>query len=292
MPDDASIARYLDRLGVERHAPSAVGLFALHRAHVERVPYETMWIPAGQRWGVDQEASFDRIANHRRGGYCFHLNGAFALLLRSLGYDVTLHRGGVHGPDGPTAEAMDNHLVLLVRNLPSEHNPDGAWYVDAGLGDALYQPLPLRAGTFRQGPLEFAFGPVDGELADWRFSHDPIGSFSGMAFQSAPVTIDNFAPRHTILSTSPDSGFVKLCTAQRRDAAGVDVMRGLVLRRVDGTEHPAITLDVEADWFEVLRERFDLPLDDLSDEQRRALWERVSTAHRAWQDAVSSEEGS
>jgi N-hydroxyarylamine O-acetyltransferase len=287
VPDDASIASYLDRLGVDRQPPSAVGLFTLHRAQVERVPYETTWIHLGERWDVDQEASLRRIAHQRRGGYCFHLNGAFALLLRNLGYDVTLHRGGVHGPEGISADGIDNHLVLLVRNLPSEHNPDGAWYVDTGLGDALYQPLPLRAGEFRQGPFTFGFAQGDSEIADWQFRHDPVGSFGGMAFESRPATMDEFAARNTVLSTSPESGFVKLLTVQRRDSEGVDALRGLVLRRVGGDDRPELTLSTPSDWFDVLREVFDLPLDDVSPDDRRRLWERVSATHRAWQDRES-----
>lgn len=57
----------------------------------------------GENWGLDPIASAHRIALHGRGGYCSHLNGAFAELLDSLGYHVHRHVGGVHGPDGPDA---------------------------------------------------------------------------------------------------------------------------------------------------------------------------------------------
>ena len=87
------------------------------------------------------------------GGYCFHLNGAFSELLWSLGYDVTRHVGGVHGPDGPDEGALTNHLVLTVSGLPTDDNESGDWYVDAGLGDALHEPVPLRPATFEQGPF-------------------------------------------------------------------------------------------------------------------------------------------
>lgn len=46
-----------------------------------------------------------------------HMNGALGLLLSSLGYAVRGHVGGVHGPDGPQASAMGNHLVLAVAGL-------------------------------------------------------------------------------------------------------------------------------------------------------------------------------
>jgi len=126
---------YLARLGLEAEPPSVDALFRLHRAQVERVPYETVWIHLGEQWTVDADASVRRVATDRRGGYCFHLNGALSELLRALGYDVVRHVGGVHGPDGASEAEMTNHLVLTVKGLPTAENPDGTWYVDAGLGD-------------------------------------------------------------------------------------------------------------------------------------------------------------
>jgi N-hydroxyarylamine O-acetyltransferase len=73
---------YLERLGLEAEPPSVDALQRLHRRQVERVPYETMWIHAGERWTIDLDSAVERIALHRRGGYCFHLNGAFSELLR------------------------------------------------------------------------------------------------------------------------------------------------------------------------------------------------------------------
>ena len=84
---------YLDRLDLEAEPPSAAAMRRLHRRHVERVPYETLWIHAGERWGIDPTDAITRIAHHGRGGYCYHLNGAFGLLLKSLGYSVQGHVG-------------------------------------------------------------------------------------------------------------------------------------------------------------------------------------------------------
>src|SRR4051812_1686171 len=195
---------YLRRLGVDAEPPSVEALFRIHRAHVERVPYETTWIHLGERWGVDPQQAMERIAFGRRGGYCFHLNGSLARLLEMLGYAVTLHIGGVHGPE-LLAESLTNHLVLTVSGLPSNYNPEGRWYVDAGLGDALYEPLPLIPGTYRQDPHTFVLTQTPGGIGDWHFAHDPKGSFPGMNFKSDATDIGAFAERHVQLSTSPDS---------------------------------------------------------------------------------------
>lgn len=105
---------YLARLGMEREPPSLNGLRQLHRRHAERVPYETLWIHGGERWDIDPHRAAARIALDRRGGYCYHLNGAFGLLLGTLGYRVANHTGGVHGPGGPDPAEKGNHLVLTV----------------------------------------------------------------------------------------------------------------------------------------------------------------------------------
>ena len=121
-------AAYLARLGVEAEPPSVEALQRLHRAQVERVPYETLWIHAGEGWDIDVDGSIRRIALEGRGGYCFHLNGAFGALLESLGYEVTRHVGGVHGPGGPEGFELTNHLVLSVSGLPTSDHPEGVWY--------------------------------------------------------------------------------------------------------------------------------------------------------------------
>lgn len=286
MSSDVETARaaYLARLGLDAEPCSADALFRLHRAHAERVPYETLWIQLGEPWTVDLADSFQRVARQHRGGYCFHLNGAFSELLRSLGYDVVRHVGGVHGPEGATGEEMTNHLVLTVHNLPNDANPDGNWYVDVGLGDALHEPLPLRAGTYEQSPFQLVLDETPGGVGDWHLTHDPKGGFPGMSWRSAPTEISAFAERHQWLSTSPDSGFVEIFTAQRRDATGVDVVRGLTLLRI-GSDAKESTLENKAELVEVLYDLFDLNVSALPDDTVDALWTKLHDAHVAWEAA-------
>jgi N-hydroxyarylamine O-acetyltransferase len=272
---------YLARLGVDAEPPSADELFRIHRAHLARVPYETLWIHMGERWSVEPRDSVRRIATQGRGGYCFHLNGALSELLRALGYDVVRHVGGVHGPGGPGEAEMTNHLVLTVHGLPTDPNPGGDWYVDAGLGDALYEPLPLLAGTYEQAPLRFTLEAMPGGVGDWHFTHDAGGSFTGMVWRSEPTAIDAFADRNVFLSTSPESGFVKVLTVQRRDATGIDILRGLTLKRV-GAGAFETTVTTEGEFAEVLREVFALDLDAFGDDARAALWAKVHDAHDQW----------
>jgi arylamine N-acetyltransferase len=287
--NDEDLNAYLGRLQLDREPPSAEALRRLHRAHVERVPYETVWLHLGEKRTVDASQSVRRIAHQGRGGYCFHLNGAFSELLRALGYEVTRHVGGVHGPDGPAVAEMSNHLVLTVAGLPSDDNPEGTWYVDAGLGDALHEPLPLRAGEYGQGTSRFALTATPGAIGDWHFAHDPRGSFKGMSWWSAPAEMHDFEAKHAYLSTSPDSMFVQYLVVQRRDAGGADIMLGLGLRRVDGRETPGRALTSRTDWFDALADVFGLRFDGVEPAALDHLWEKTYAAHGAWEQKKASE---
>ncbi|MDP4505526.1 arylamine N-acetyltransferase family protein [Nonomuraea turcica] len=275
-------AGYLRRIGLPHllNAPvSAESLRALHVAHIEKVSYEALEIWLGRPTTVDPLESAERIIRGR-GGYCFHLNGAFSALAMALGYDVTRHVGGVQ-PRGGEANLDANHLVLTVRGLPSDDNPGGEWLVDLGLGDALHEPLPLVAGTYRQGPFEYVLRPSEIAPGGWRFDHDPSGSFQGMDFDAAPTDMSAFVEMHRHLTTSPTSGFVRVAAVQRRDAWGVDSLRGLVLSRI-GVGANAVTLSTARDYYAALADVFSLPLDDVSAEEKDKLWRRLHDAHEAW----------
>jgi arylamine N-acetyltransferase len=282
--DDDVVKAYLARLGLEAEPPSADALSRLHQRHVERVPYETLWIHAGEPWSIDAPSAAARIAFQRRGGYCYHLNGAFALLLGSLGYQVRRRSGGVHGPGGPDLAADGNHLVLTVTGLPTDANPAGAWYVDAGLGDALHEPIPLAAGTVQQGPFRLTLEHGD-TAGGWHLVHDPRGGFTGMAWRSDPVDEARLESQHQWLSTAPESGFVKLAIAQTRDGGGVDVMHGLMVKRVGEAITTAVALTDRAQWFDALAEMFGLTFSASAPGAIDRLWERTLAAHRAWEAA-------
>lgn len=278
------IESYLRRLGIsDAGPPSARGLRALHAAHVERIAYEALDIQLGRLTSIDPADSVERITARGRGGYCYHLNGAFSLLLQALGYEVVWHRAGVQNPadPAPPGAVRANHLALTVHGLPSDDCPSGVWIADAGLGDALHEPLPLHEGTYAQGPFHYRLRHSEVEPGGWRLDHDPQGSFVGMDFAPRRATLDDFAERHVFLSTSPESGFVRTCAVQRRDAGGVDALTGCLLRRL-GDGGTTRIIERQAEWFEALGDVFGLALTDLDGTARDALWSRVRTAHEAW----------
>jgi arylamine N-acetyltransferase len=264
---------YLRRLGVEAGPPTSGLLRAVHRAQVERVPYENLDIFRGVPPGIDPVASARRIVAGG-GGYCYHHNGALSALLARLGFDVSRHVGAVRGSVAADPDVeRGNHLTLTVEL-------DGRrWFVDCGLGDLLHEPVPLRPGAFRQGPFRYELLDLGGGA--WRLLHDPAQkSFCDMTFDLAPAGIDGFAENHRRLSTAPDSGFVTTFAAFRRMPDSVEGLRGLVRSSRGGAGLVERELTDAVTWFAALADDFGLSPAHMTDDERDAIWRRVATAHR------------
>src|SRR5215472_10227491 len=106
------IAAYLTRISYSGSTdPTAENLRALHRAHLFSVPFENLDIALGRTITAQQEPILNKVVGHRRGGFCYEQNGAFAALLRELGFQVTLLSARVARANGSEGPEFD-HLTL------------------------------------------------------------------------------------------------------------------------------------------------------------------------------------
>src|SRR5450432_2208551 len=119
--------------------PSSDLLRALHRAHLFTVPFENLDIHIKREIFCDEARILHKIVNQHRGGFCYELNGAFAVLLRALGFQVTLLSARVAKDDGSFGPEFD-HLTLRV-------DLEEPWLADVGFGDCFLDPLRLEFGT-------------------------------------------------------------------------------------------------------------------------------------------------
>src|SRR6476646_9695089 len=120
--DHQTVVAYLDRVGVTTPAAGdAAGLRTLHRAHQLTVPFENLSIHLAEPISLDEGDLLAKILTRRRGGFCYELNGAFALLLEALGAQVTRVAARVYGGEGKLGPLFD-HLALVVW-LPGGSGP-------------------------------------------------------------------------------------------------------------------------------------------------------------------------
>ena len=125
---ESQIKQYLGRIGASRPEElSASSLSALTRAHLEHVPFEVLEMTeAHTEPSLEPEALFEKIVDHRRGGYCFELNKLFYLLLTELGFSC--RSVGVRVLLGRPEPQPISHRGTVV-------SVDGEeWYCDVGFG--------------------------------------------------------------------------------------------------------------------------------------------------------------
>src|SRR5947209_19274326 len=127
---------YLKRIGYRGPTrPSARVLRRLHRRHLLSVPFENLDIHLHRPIILKEVALYDKIIKHRRGGFCYELNGSFASLLKKLGFKVSMLSAGVARRGGGFSPDFD-HMTLLVQLKEP-------WLADVGFGDSFTEPKRL-----------------------------------------------------------------------------------------------------------------------------------------------------
>lgn len=166
------LGAYMARIGYDGPlAPTVETLHALHRAHLTAIPYENLDIHLGRMLTLDRQATFAKLVDDKRGGWCFEMNGTFGWVLESIGFDVRYVAGAVRRADRG-ASALDSHLVLIV-------TIDRPYIVDVGFGDGFFEPLPLEPGRYEQQSLKFGVSR-DGEW--WRVHNHEHGGAENYDF--------------------------------------------------------------------------------------------------------------
>ncbi|MFD1773099.1 arylamine N-acetyltransferase family protein [Paenibacillus rhizophilus] len=279
------IKAYLARIGInDIQPPTQSYLFELHRAHVKNIPWETVDIFAGRPVSIDVRESVQLMIN-RRSGYCFHLNGAFSALLRSLGYQVSWHRGGVQ-PVGEEPRIDSFHLGLTVSMDNEQENE--SWIVDVGLGDMPYEPLPLHAGAYEQGPFTYKVKESGVVKNGWRLEQDLPAPFIGVDFApEAVLNMKEFEQKHDHYSRSAESPWMNLFLIQHRHASGSNELRGCIWSKREKTGVEKVEIRNKSQWFEVLGDIFGEHLVNYSSQERDDLWKKVLRNHEEWKKSTT-----
>jgi N-hydroxyarylamine O-acetyltransferase len=248
-----NVDAYLTRIGFSGPtARNAETLRALHVSHMRTVPFENLDIWLGRPIICDEERFLHKIVDLRRGGFCYELNGAFAALLRALGFSVTLLSGRVSREDGSASPEFD-HLALRV-------DLEEPWLADVGFGDSFLEPLRLKPDVEQEQPSgRFRIVQVDDVMIVQRTRPGEFWK-SQYRFTLMPYQLSDFAARCDYQQTSPESHFTRqrICTLPTQD--GRITLSDLKLIRTVGQTREERQLQSEDKWRSMLSESFGVKL--------------------------------
>lgn len=241
-------AAYLERIKYAGPLePTAETLCGLHRAHMLSVPFENLDIHWGNEILLDQKRLVAKVVDGRRGGFCYELNGAFAALLRELGFDVKLLSAAVASEDGGFGPPFD-HLALLVEL-------EERWLADVGFGDSFVEPLLLdEAGEqVREGRSYRIARSADYLLLERREDDSWRPQYR---FTLHPYELADFAEMCLYHQTSPESHFTRKRVCTLATTYGRITLSEDRLITTRGGDRHEQQLAGEDQYFNALREHF------------------------------------
>jgi N-hydroxyarylamine O-acetyltransferase len=263
-----NLGSYLARISYSGPlAPTLETLRALHYAHLLAVPFENLDIHRGVPIVLDPERLFDKIILHRRGGFCYELNGLFAALLCQLGFQVTLLSARVPIEENRVGPEFD-HLTLRV-------DLDTPWLADVGFGESFIEPLPLLPGAEQfQRSIFYCLDQHDGRWRVLRYSPEP-GNRRGVAvktdsacewrmlydFTMQPRQMSDFNGMCRHHQTSPESHFTRNRVCSILTPTGRVTLTGARLVITEGATRREIALSTVQQYDDALGHYFGIRLD-------------------------------
>ena len=248
-----NVPSYLARIGYSGPTdPTAETLRALHHAHLIAVPFENLDIALGRKIVLDENAILNKVVSLRRGGFCYELNGAFAALLRALGFRVTLLSARVARAQGGEGPEFD-HLALRV-------DLDQSWLADVGFGESFVEPLLLKADAAQKDPagmfrLVEHSGRIHMEKAEPDSSWRPQYSFS-----LEPRLLEDFSGMCRFHQTSPESSFTQRRLCSRATTEGRITLSEMKLIVTENGRRSERVLASEEERLSALRDHFAINL--------------------------------
>jgi N-hydroxyarylamine O-acetyltransferase len=252
--NENELTAYLDRIGAGRpDIASAAALHALHRAHLVAVPFENLSIHLGEPVSLDDRDLFGKIVTRRRGGFCYELNGAFALLLGALGFDVRLLAARVFG-QGRFGPPFD-HLALLVHTADG----DGPWLADVGFGSHSHYPLRFA----ERGPQDDPGGSF--RLADTADGDVDVGKDGQPQYriERRERSLADFGPTCWWQQTWPDSHFTRSTVCSRVTTDGRVSISGRTLIMTTNGNRAERELPTDAAVLAAYRDHFGIILEQV-----------------------------
>lgn len=222
-----NLPAYLQRIGYQGEVrPDLASVRALMQHQLRHIPFENLDVLAGKPVSLDLEDIVDKIIARQRGGYCYEVNGLFALALTALGVEWQFVAAR---PMFYPMKRPRTHMAVVAKL-------DGAsWLCDLGFGSyGIREPLRLDVldTPVQQDHDQFMLSLEDGDYVlrslisgEWQKQY---------GFNLSPAEWIDFAPANWLNSTHPDAVFTQKPLIVRFTEDGRNILFGDKLKQVAG----------------------------------------------------------
>lgn len=223
-------ADYAKRIGfIGKASVDLPTLQSLMRAQLFTVPFENLDVQAGKVVSIDPEDIVNKIVYHSRGGYCYEVNGLFAIALASLNIDY--YFVGARPMFYP-ARRPKTHMVVIAKIAGEEYLCDlgfGSFGIRAPIAlSNINQVIQQDDDFFRLASDDnknyIVQALVDGEWVDQ------------YGFDLYPHELLDFIPANFLNSKSPDTIFVQKLLIVQHYPAGRKILLGTRLKTIEKGE--------------------------------------------------------
>lgn len=243
--EKVKVQKYFERMGLEMPeniVPDSKLFRELQFAHCTHIPYENLNIRRGIALPITDDGLYEKIVKEKMGGICTELNGAFAWLLRQLGYMVTEYAARyLRGENGIP---MRRHRVLKVEAT------DGTWIGDVGIGEVCPRyPVELVEGR-EQPQFDEVYRLDRDENLGWVLMDKHKGEWRAFySFTEEPWLPQDFDMMTCYCEKHPASPFNKDEMFAIKTATGRKTLDGHIYKEFNGNDVTVKELsDAEMPW--------------------------------------------
>ncbi|HAT31664.1 MAG TPA: acetyltransferase [Janthinobacterium sp.] len=231
--DNFVLQQYLDRIGFSRSAfagPAKADLASvagIMRCQLFSVPFENLDVQAGKVISLVPEEIVDKIVGRHRGGYCYEVNGLFAMALQALGIDYQFVAAR---PMFYPVKRPKTHMAIVL-TLDGEH-----YLCDLGFGSyGIRAPMRLGALDVEVAQDGDTFMLSKTSERDYLLKALVEGEWGNQyGFDLSPQEWIDFVPANYLNSTHPDAIFVQKLVIVLHRAEGRSIFVGDTLKTVSG----------------------------------------------------------
>ncbi|MDD5053008.1 MAG: arylamine N-acetyltransferase [Sulfuricurvum sp.] len=242
-----NLTDYLSRIGFEGDVHNDVAtLTQLMQRQLRSIPFENTEVQAGRIPSLVPEDIVNKVLGRGRGGYCYEINGVFAMALTAIGFKW--YFAGARPMFYPMRRPK-THMVVIVKCEGREY------LCDTGFGGyALRVPMVIEEGEVTQDGDRFRMELIEGEYVVSSLVQGEWQRQYGFALQ--PQEWIEFSLANYFNATHPDTIFTQKKLAIMQTPNGRKILVDNELKLIEEGK-----LDVlEVDYETALKEYFRLEL--------------------------------